>query len=508
MPTPAEGRASTSAAAIPLSDLESGARGPYRSNGSWKSPLRITACIMTLRTKDPEPAKLHAIGALDGLRGWACMLVFNFHFLFTYTWTVSAGWGFTHKNVYIHQLPILHMLISGHIMVAIFFVISGYVLSYKPLKTMRNRSFDQTFTTLASATFRRAMRLYIPAICGLACVLVAVRCGLYDRTYDILMEGHTVIGTNEEHPPAMETLEEQWWDVYYTLTTLADPFDWKTFYNNYNPHLWTIPVEFRSSIVLFLTLLATSRLMPAARMTLVGCLIWFCSRYGRWDIIIFLSGMLMAEVDLMLGTWERPAGGPQDHPEEKMRLRLRSGSKIGLRIPRRFLWLAIFTIGLYIGSSPNIGYKWTPGYHWLWRLTPVTYGEPHRFPQTIGALIIVFSINHSPDLQKLFTHPLSQYVGKISFAFYVVHGPILHSFGYSLMPTVWKYTGKQDDFHYCLGLLIGWLICLPLCIWAGDLFWRVVDVPSVKFTRWVENSVLATAAPASATPSGQEHRQS
>lgn len=45
-----------------------------------------------------EPKKLHAIAALDGLRGWACLLVFNFHFLFTYTWKVAEGWGFAHDN--------------------------------------------------------------------------------------------------------------------------------------------------------------------------------------------------------------------------------------------------------------------------------------------------------------------------------------------------------------------------------------------------------------------------
>jgi peptidoglycan/LPS O-acetylase OafA/YrhL len=33
-------------------------------------------------------------------------------------------------------------------------------------------------------------------------------------------------------------------------------------------------------------------------------------------------------------------------------------------------------------------------------------------------------------------------LGKISFAFYVVHGPVLHCLGYSIMPNIWNLTGK------------------------------------------------------------------
>ncbi|KAB8275734.1 acyltransferase family-domain-containing protein [Aspergillus minisclerotigenes] len=435
----------------------------------------------------PESSKLHAIAALDGLRGWACLLVFNFHFLFTYTWKVAVGWGFSHGNYNLFQLPILHMLVSGHIMVAIFFVISGYVLSYKPLKMIRSRSWEQTFTVLASSTFRRGLRLYIPSVIGILIVMLAVRLGVYDYSQRVLHEGHTIQGTNEQHPPIMKSFHKQFWDWYSTVVHLMNPWDWALYYNYYNPHLWTIPVEFRCSIVLFLTILATSRLTTVIRMSLVSTLVWFCMRWGRWDVVLFLSGMLMAEADLINGTWERPTEG-----EKPWSVRFPTKyHPFGLS--NRKLWIALFIIGLYFGSAPNTGYRWTPFYMWTWSITPKTYPEPHRFPQTIGAVLIVYSINHSKDIQKLFTNPISQYLGKISFAFYIVHGPILHSLGYSLMPNIWAVIGKDSDLQYCLGFLIGWLICLPLCLWAGDIYWRAVDIPSVKFARWVEDKVIIKA---------------
>ena len=448
----------------------------------------------------PVPSKLHAIAALDGLRGWACLLVFNFHFLFTYTWKVAVGWGFAEGNFWIHQLPFFHLLVSGHIMVAIFFVLSGYVLCYKPIKTIHQRNFDQTFKALASSTFRRALRLYIPSIIGLICVFVAVRIGFYNYSWVVIKEGHTIRGTNEQHPPIYRSPRKQFWDLYSTIAVLLNPFDWGLFYNNYNPHLWTIPVEFRCSLVVFLTTLGTSRLPSTIRMVLIVCLICFCMRHGRWDVVMFLFGMLMAEADLINGTWEEPAHQISVATDKQIRIRFTPGGKVVANISRRRFWIAVFLLGLYIGSSPNLGYKWTPGYMWLWHITPKTYGEPHRFPQTIGAALIVFGINRSPDIQKLFTNRLSQYLGKISYSFYIVHGPILHSIGYSIMPTIWNITGKETNVQYCFGFLIGWLICLSLSIWAGDLFWRAVDIPSVKFARVLEDRLVALSASASTRP--------
>lgn len=439
------------------------------------------------------PVKQHSIAALDGLRGWASLLVFNFHFLFTYTWKVAVGWGFNGENYALWQLPVLHMAVSGHIMVAIFFVLSGYVLSYKPLKLIRSRSWEQTFTTLASSTFRRAFRLYIPSFVGITLVMLAVRAGVYDYSHRVINHGHTIQGTNEQHPPIYKYFYNQYWDFYLTLANLIDLFDWSLYYNYYNPHLWTIPVEFRCSVVLFLTILGTSRLRAPMRMSVVAGLIWFCMRYGRWDVVLFFSGNLLAETDLINGTWEPP------------RLPLSSSANMGpewlplqLRPSRRKFWISVFVAGLYFGSCPNIGFKWTPFYMWLWDLTPRTYPEPHRFPQTIGAVLIVLGINRSPDIQKLFNHPLSQYFGKISFAFYVVHGPILHSLGYSLMPNIWSVVGKETNFQYCFGFLVGWTICLPVAIWLGDIYWRAVDVPSVKFARWLEDKVITK------NPEGQQ----
>jgi peptidoglycan/LPS O-acetylase OafA/YrhL len=441
-----------------------------------------------------KPKKLHDIAALDGLRGWACLLVFNFHFFFTYTWHTHIGWGFNKEYFGWHQLPIIHMIFSGHIMVAIFFVISGYVLSYRPLKTIRSGSFDQTFSVLSSATFRRGLRLYIPSIVGLFCVFIAIRLGLYNYSRWVVDKGRIVTGTNEQHPIILRSTYIQLWDWYYTLCRLMNFWDWGLFYNNYNPHLWTIPVEFRSSIVLFLVIIGISRFTTKIRLGLEFATIWFCMRWGRWDVVLFLSGLVLAEIDLINGIWNTDTNASKPASTSALDLEKSAGAtpiQHFVRRRHREIWIGVFMLGLYIGSSPNLGVLYTPGFVWLGKLTPKTYPEPHRFPQTVGAVLIVASINNSKTIQKIFVNPLSQYLGQISYAFYIVHGPILHGLGYTLMHNIWQITGRETAFQFCFGALIGWCICLPIALWLADIFWRAVDVPSVKFARQLENRLLA-----------------
>jgi peptidoglycan/LPS O-acetylase OafA/YrhL len=75
-------------------------------------------------------------------------------------------WGFGHEGKgYIVQLPFIRVLFSGgNAAVAIFFVLSGYVLSISPLQKLHNGHLKKFYTGLASAVIRRPFRLYIPVI--------------------------------------------------------------------------------------------------------------------------------------------------------------------------------------------------------------------------------------------------------------------------------------------------------------------------------------------------------
>ncbi len=80
---------------------------------------------------------------LDGVRGYASLTVFVSHFFEPFEPAKRFGYGFGETNNRFLQLPIVRLLYSGVPMVALFFIISGYALSYKPVLLIQHGSSCQ-----------------------------------------------------------------------------------------------------------------------------------------------------------------------------------------------------------------------------------------------------------------------------------------------------------------------------------------------------------------------------
>lgn len=67
---------------------------------------------------------------------------------------------------------------------------------------------------------------------------------------------------------------------------------------------------------------------------------------------------------------------------------------------------------------------------------------------------------------------------------YSVLPPVLFLFTIPLVNWVWTFPGKETDQLYFWGFFLGNLVGVPFTYWIADLFMRVVDENSVKFSKW------------------------
>jgi peptidoglycan/LPS O-acetylase OafA/YrhL len=375
------------------------------------------------------------------------------------------------------------LLFSGPSMVSIFFVVSGCVLSYKPLKLIRTKSWGQLFHTVSSSVFRRGLRLFIPAFISTFMTMLLVEGGFFNYVSTKIIENNdSSLGKYELRASRRETFMAQFYHWLGSTRDMINPFTWEEFHNPYNGHLWTISVEFRSSLVLFLVIIALARVRTIIRLSLVVVLMFLCSLYSRWDVALFLSGMFIAELDRFSGnvdTFDQKAFEARESKWRRM---------------DRLVLILVFIAGSYCASYPDRGGEKTPGYRVLSAITPPTYPMKEKWWQSIGSIMIVWSATRSSDIQWLFASAFAQYLGKISFAVYILHGPILHSVGLVAMTTSRKYIGRDTSMQECLGFFVAAVVVLPTVFWSADIFWRLVDVPCTRFSKWVEEKSRSDSA--------------
>lgn len=458
-------------------------------------------------TTTTAPKKLHPTSYLDGLRGIASVAVFFCHYTEDNHPYLVPTYGLNKDNVSSWiQLPFLRIVYSGRPMVHIFFVISGFVLSYKPLKAIRARDFDKCYTTLSSSAFRRPFRLFGPCIVSTFIIAVMIQLRMI-------------------YTP-LPTVSKQFWSwsdaVFHSITwPWAWDFDLRP---GYDVHLWSIPIEFAHSMLLFLTILMLARVRPLIRQSANVFLVAYSIMCGKWAALEFFAGMFLADLHIQRASrpkyYESIDGTPSNDRYTKDPW-LHYGMHGGLMLA------AIFTAGW-----PNFDAATTPGIGWLLYYTPSSFPPrdnltPQKFWFAMQAIVMVWCSGELDFVKQFLERPFPQYCGYISYAIYIVHGPVLNMFqarvigitytppkgtpgmsGYrkELLDTGIKgMTGIDTAFQRTLAWFLGLVFFVPLVFWAADVFWRLVDVPMIGFARKLENVCLDSEADANARAEQESH---
>ena len=131
----------------------------------------------TVERTPPSPTSF-----LDGLRGFAAIVVSLYHLRDGYTESVHIGYSTKSSDTSWLQLPILRLIFAGSPMVTIFFLVSGYTLALGSFKDMQAGNTGKCLERIRSSILRRFLRLYLPTITSTFIVMICIRLGLYEKS--------------------------------------------------------------------------------------------------------------------------------------------------------------------------------------------------------------------------------------------------------------------------------------------------------------------------------------
>lgn len=400
-----------------------------------------------------------ATSHLDGLRGFAAFIVFLSHNASPWYLQMRSGYE-PGKMDTILQLPLIRILFHGTPMVVIFFVISGFVLSLKSIRLARVGMWEDYINTTSSIIFRRALRLFLPCLISTFIAAMFVQAGAYKFPYDYKLPGEGLV--KPERLPVMVDQLVDWGHVI--SLNLINPWVSKGPIT-YNAPLWSIPVEFGSSMRLFVTMVGLCQLYNSARLCITIMLFTICMLYSRYMDAAILGGMFLAELRL-----------------------IKANMSISyVPLTRRVIVclqdiaanISVF-LGLFIVSYPEKMAEVSPGYSWLFAVNSQFY-----FWAVVGAIFIVWGVDNSSLAATILNSRLLQYLGRISYSLYIVHYPILCVLIFPLQATLWGPMIEKESFFFSWQYYIVLLPGALLVSWVADIYYRYVDLPCVRFSHWV-----------------------
>lgn len=378
--------------------------------------------------------------ALEGLRGLAAMSVVLFHFLVLFYPMLYYGTDFIkHSRIEdnIHGTP-LNAFISGTFAVSIFFVLSGFVLTIGFFQTKKNNIIERL-------AVKRYFRLMIPALASVLVAWVLISLGLsHNNEAYIFSQSPALNLTWESNTNFFHALYEGSIGVF-----LQEPV------YKFNSVLWTMQYEFVGSFIIFIVALifGKSNLRWMVYLALILAL------YNTW-FIGFIFGMLLADVYV-----NRKNVIPQKN------IQLYGMLLIGIV-------LGSFTIGPTLGTFYNVI-----------RLPWLNATQNLSLYTSLGALLVIISILSIARISKFMSSTILTKIGRYTYSLYLVHQPLIYTLGTGLFVLF------MHQFGYNKSVILSFVITVPVIIVATLIFYKYIEVPSLKFAAYFQRLYAGEASP-------------
>lgn len=441
------------------------------SLGQYVLPSFLRPCA-PVPTRPPPSSTAH----LSGLRGVASVVVFIYHFAHGSYPGMDHAYGDDGGNHSIFQLPVVRLVYSAEAMVALFFLVSGCSLSHRGVRHVRARNPDRACAVVSSLAFRRPMRLYLPALASSFVAYLAQRAGWMPAK-----------GLPASFVPGLAGDTRLY--VGY-LGSVTSVWSWEVDFDGlwYNPHLWTIPVEFRCSMMLFLLISTTARCGTKTRLLIDLVLIAYCILGRRWDLALFIMGKLLAELSAMHEERSElkrmKIGGDAPVPRNR-RIRLSSLGRRARNMVCVVVQVLSLLLGLYLGSYPASPPRKAPIYSALSALVS-HHRTGRRIYHGLAAVLVLYPLFFLPILRRPLNSSVARYLGRISYSLYLVHGTLIRVLGGRILRWAWGVSGTKGWWAFNTGFGLASVLFVPVVVWVADLFEQGVERQCLRFAAWVE----------------------
>ena len=369
---------------------------------------------------------------LEGLRGIAASVVVLYHLVL----------GFTRKGVGV--VPQGHGgwdavfqfglgLLNGGAAVAVFFVLSGFILS---LPFSKDRSIARVFVAILKRWPRLAMLTTLA--CLIAWALISV-------SHDNYKTAAHVIGTRwmatHGNSPLEGHADVGWFDALreglYKAFLFGDV--------HFDSPLWTMRIELFGSFAIFLAapVLFAIRSWPVRLSLIILVMVWAGTAFPVTYISDFLVGVVLAMLfaeDRMpnFGNWQAVILG-------------------GVAV---YLFSFTYEQKLLIHAP-------------IKAMLPV--GNNSHFIWDAGAALMILLLLGNPFLRRAFSKTWAVWLGLLSFPIYLLHGPVMLSAGASSFNGALGLMGKTQSalIAAAISIALTLLCALPL-VWVDKSWTRLL----------------------------------